>query len=235
MIAILSDIHGNLPALQAVLHTACSLGCTRFISLGDVVGYYAQPGECIDLLKSHGAINIIGNHDSYLLSGTNCPRSKMVSEITNYQRGIVSSAQLEWLSRSVSTLIEDGNYFVHGGWQDPLDQYLYKISASHIPHEAINFFTGHTHVQILVEFDQQKYCNPGSVGQPRDGDSRAAFAVLSGNDIHLYRVEYDIDQAAHAMRMAGFPQKYYENLYIGAQIGGRIDKVAVVSKNGDDS
>jgi predicted phosphodiesterase len=225
MIAIMSDIHGNLPALQAVLCKASSLGCTRFISLGDVVGYYAQPGECIDLLKDHDVINIMGNHDSYLLCGTNCPRSKMVSEITNYHRSIVSSAQLQWLSRSVSTLIEGGNYFAHGGWQDPLDQYLYKISVSHIPHEAINFFTGHTHVQVLAEFGQQKYCNPGSVGQPRDGDPRAAFAILSGNDIHLYRVDYDIDQTALIMKKAGFSPRYYENLYVGAQIGGRIDAV----------
>jgi putative phosphoesterase len=233
MIAVLSDIHGNLQALQAVLRAASSLGCDRVISLGDVVGYYAQPGECIDLLKEHDAINFMGNHDSYLVGDTNCPRSKMISEITNYQRGIVNSEQLQWLSRSISTLIENGNYFAHGGWQDPLDQYLYKVSATHIPHGAINLFTGHTHVQVLVEFGQQKYCNPGSVGQPRDGDPMAAFAVLSGNDIHLHRVDYDIDQTAFAMKAAGFPPRYYENLYIGAQIGGRIDKVTVVSDGGE--
>ena len=229
MIAVVSDIHGNLPALQAVVSAAWSLGCNRIISLGDVAGYYAQPGECIDLLKAHNAINIMGNHDKYLASGTNCPRSKAVSEITNYQRGIVSSEQVLWLSKSVSTLTEDGNYFAHGGWQDPLDQYLYKVSAKHIPPGAINLFTGHTHVQALIEFGQQKYCNPGSVGQPRDGDPRAAFAVLCGNDIHLHRIEYDIDQTACAMKAAGLPPRYYENLYIGAQIGGRIDTVTVDS------
>ncbi len=228
MIAVLSDIHGNLPALRATLHVASSLGCTRFISLGDVVGYYAQPGECIDLLKAHGAINIMGNHDSYLVSGTNCPRSKMVSEITNYQRSIVSLEQMQWLSSSVSTVIEAGNYFTHGGWDNPLDQYLYKVSVRDIPVGAVNFFTGHTHVQALIEFDQQKYCNPGSVGQPRDGDPRAAFAVLEGTDIHLHRIDYDIDQTAFAMKAAGFPARYYENLYIGAQIGGRIDKITTV-------
>jgi predicted phosphodiesterase len=227
MIAVLSDIHGNLPALQAVLRAASSLGCNRVISLGDVVGYYAQPGQCIDLLKAHDATNIMGNHDSYLISGTDCPRSKMVSEIMTYQRGIVSSEQLRWLSRSISTLMEDGNYFTHGGWQDPLDQYLYEVSAADIPRGATTFFTGHTHVQVLADYGRQKYCNPGSVGQPRDGDPRAAFAVLSGNDIHLQRVAYDIDQTAFAMKAAGFPPRYYENLYMGSQIGGRIDHVIV--------
>ena len=223
--AIVSDIHGNLPALEAVLKTASSLGCKRVLSLGDVAGYYSQPGECIDLLRSHDAINIMGNHDSYLVTGSDCPRSKTVTEITNYQRRIISPDQLAWLSKSQSYLIEGHNYFTHGGWRDPLDQYLYKVSTSHFPDGATNFFTGHTHVQVLFEFSGRKYCNPGSVGQPRDGNPKAAFAVLSGYDIQLHRVEYDIDKTAFSMKAAGFPPKYYENLYIGAQIGGRIDKV----------
>lgn len=231
MIAILSDIHGNLPALQAVLIAATSLGCNRIISLGDVVGYYAQPGECIDLLKAYDALNIMGNHDSYLVCGTNCPRSKVVTELTDYQRGIVSADQLQWLAGSISSLIEDGNYFTHGGWKDPIEQYLYEVSETDIPPGAINFFTGHTHVQVLLEFSQQKYCNPGAVGQPRDGNPRAAFAVLSANDIHLHRIEYDIDQTVFAMKVAGFPSEYYENLYIGSQIGGRIDKVQASSNS----
>ncbi|MDH5216544.1 MAG: metallophosphoesterase family protein [Gammaproteobacteria bacterium] len=229
MIAILSDIHGNLSALRAVLKMALSLGCKRIISLGDVVGYHAQPGECIDLLRAHDAINIMGNHDSYLVEGTDCPRSKIVTEIADYQRRIISSSQVEWLSRSVSVLIEGGNYFTHGGWENPRDQYLYRVKPSDIPEGAVNLFTGHTHVQKLFRFGDRQYCNPGSVGQPRDGDSRAAFAVLSGNDIQLHRVEYDIDQTATAMKQAGFPPGYYENLYIGAQIGGRIDKVVIAS------
>ncbi len=234
MIAVISDVHGNLPALQAVLMKASSLGCKRVISLGDIVGYYAQPGACIDLLKAHDAINIMGNHDSYIVNGTTCPRSKMVSEIINYQRTIISDFQVEWLFNSLPKLIEKGNYFAHGGWQDPTDQYLYKVSQLHLPIDSKNLLTGHTHVQVLLEFGEQKYCNPGSVGQPRDGDPRAAFAVLEGYDIHLHRVEYDIDLTAYAMKKAGFPEKYYENLYIGAQIGGRIDKVTAATKQKDD-
>ncbi|CAG1021309.1 hypothetical protein MTYM_00912 [Methylococcales bacterium] len=229
MIAVVSDVHGNFPALQAVLEAAFSLGCNRIISLGDVVGYYAEPNKCINLLKSYGALNIMGNHDSYLVSGTNCPRSKMVEEITNYHRRIVSPENLAWLSQSKSYLIANNNYFAHGSWQDPLDQYLYKVSAAHIPADAKNLFTGHTHVQALIKFGGQQYCNPGSVGQPRDGNPQAAFAVLLGNEIQLHRVEYDIDKTAFAMQAAGFPARYYENLYIGAQIGGRIDKIMIAS------
>lgn len=227
MIAVLSDIHGNLPALKAVLDKADSLGCDRVISLGDVVGYYAQPGECIDLLRSRNAINIMGNHDSYIVNDADCPRSRMVTEITNYQRGIVSPGQKEWLAGSVSTLIEAENYFTHGGWSDPQDQYLYRVSSADIPPGARNLFTGHTHVQTLAVFGKKSYCNPGSVGQPRDGDSRSAFATLDGYNIELHRIGYDIDQTASVMQQAGFPDRYWENLYIGAQIGGRIDKVTI--------
>lgn len=233
MIAVLSDIHANFPALQAVLDKAKSLGCDRVISLGDVAGYGAQPGACIDLLRAHHAINIMGNHDYYLVSGTHCPRSKVVTEISNYQRGIVTPEQRAWLAQSKAFLIEDGNYFTHGGWKDHQDQYLYRVAASDIPAEAVNLFSGHTHVQILMRFDKQQYCNPGSVGQPRDGDPSAAFAVLSGHAIQLHRVAYDIEQTASAMRAAGFPSVYYENLFIGAQIGGRIDQVVSATTRGE--
>jgi predicted phosphodiesterase len=227
MIAVIADIHGNFPALQAVLRAVLSLGCERIISLGDVVGYLAQPGECIDLLRDHDAVNIMGNHDSYLVSGGNCPRSKTVSDIIDYQRTVVSPQQLQWLSESLPMLTESGNYFVHGGWKDPLDQYMYKVSATDIPPQAEVLFSGHTHVQTLLWFGERRYCNPGSVGQPRDGDPRAAFAVLSGRDISLHRVEYDIDETARVMKNAGFPPRCYENLYKGSQIGGRIDKVII--------
>lgn len=227
MIAIISDIHGNLPALQVVLSEAVSLGCTRVISLGDVVGYYAQPGECIDLLREYSAINIMGNHDNYLIQGLPCPRSRKVTEMMEYQRKIISGEQADWLSKSCSVLIEGENYFTHGGWNDPLDEYLYKIAQKCFPVGARNLFTGHTHVQALVEFGEKKYCNPGSVGQPRDGDPRAAFAVLSGSEVILHRIDYDIDLTANTMKEAGFPLGYYECLYHGAQIGGRIDKVMV--------
>ena len=161
------------------MRAALSLGCSQIISLGDVVGYYAQPGEFIDLLSAHSAINIMGNHDNYLVSGTNCPRPRLISEIVDYQQQIVSPAQIGWLSRSLSILIEGDNYFAHGSWHDPFDEYLYEISPSHIPTGAKNLMTGHTHVQVLFELGDQRYCNPGSVGQPRDGDPERRLHLLT--------------------------------------------------------
>lgn len=229
MIAIISDIHGNLPALKAVLEKIDALGCERILSLGDVVGYYAQPGECVDLLRERGIVNILGNHDHYIVSGEGCPRSKLVSDITEYQRGIISPDQLAWLTQSKSYIIEETTYFIHGGWRDPVDQYLYEISETDIPHKAEIFFAGHTHVQARLDVNGKTFCNPGAVGQPRDGDRRAAFATLDDRLIELRRVDYDIDETAFHMKAAGFPARCYENLYIGAQIGGRIDKIILAA------
>lgn len=230
MLAILSDIHGNLPALQAVMKDALARGCDRFISLGDVVSYYAQPGECIDLLKKHNATNILGNHDSYLVNDTNCPRSRAVSVIVDHHKKIVTASQLDWLKQSLPFLQEGTTLYVHGGPEDPQDQYLYTVSSKIFPPGVDVLFSGHTHVQTLVEFDGKTYCNPGSVGQPRDGDTRAAYATIEEGKIVLHRVAYDIDRTVAVMKKAGYEPLYYENLYKGAQIGGRIDQVKVLNK-----
>ena len=228
MIAIVSDVHGNVAALEAVLAEADAIGCDRIISLGDIVGYYGQPGACIDLLRDREAINIMGNHDYYLVSDTECTRSRLVSELASFQRDRISDEQVAWLARSLPSLTEGDTVYVHGGWKDTQDQYLYKIRESDLPPYARRFFSGHTHVQALVTFGERSYCNPGSVGQPRDGNPQAAFATVGEEGIRLHRVPYDIERTAADMRTAGFPPRIYENLYIGAQIGGRIDSITVV-------
>jgi len=228
MLAILSDIHGNLPALKAVMEDALSRGCNRFISLGDVVSYYSQPGECIDLLRKYDFINILGNHDSYLVFDTNCPRSKAVSIIIDDHKKIVNTEQLEWLRKSKSFLRKGSTLFVHGGPEDPQDQYLYTVSSKIFPPGVDVLFSGHTHVQKLVDFHGKIYCNPGSVGQPRDGDARAAYATVKEGKIDLHRINYDIDKTVALMKSLGYEAFYYDNLYQGSQIGGRIDQIKVI-------
>jgi predicted phosphodiesterase len=228
MLAILSDIHSNLPALEAVIADSKSRGCSRYISLGDVVGYGAQPGECIDLLQALEVTNILGNHDSYITRNINCSRSKVVSQIIEFQRTVLTSEQMNWLCKSLDFLREDGLLFVHGGPDNPCDQYLYTVSKNTVPEDVRWLFSGHTHVQILADFLDRGYCNPGSVGQPRDGDSRAAYATFDGVTVQLHRVKYDIERAASAMKEAGFEPFCYENLFLGAQIGGRIDMIEIL-------
>jgi predicted phosphodiesterase len=234
MIAVVSDIHGNLPALEAVLERIDELGCQQIISLGDITGYYAQPSECIDLLLEREAIQLLGNHDKYLVDGDGCPRSRMVSGLLKHQERAVTTAQIDYLSRLESRHDKDNASFVHGGWRDPTDQYIYRVREDLFPTGFQFFFSGHTHVQCRISLANDRiFCNPGSVGQPRDGDPRAAFAVFSGDSVELHRVRYDIDKTAKAMQDAGYTEaRLWMNLYEGAQIGGRVDKITVVDNTG---
>lgn len=233
MIAVLSDIHANLAALQAVLDDADARGCTKILSLGDVAGYHAQPGECIDLLIQCGAVNILGNHDHYLTSDSNCPRSRVVARIIEYQRSVVTPEQMAWLRGSAPCLRDGRVLYVHGGPRNPMDEYLYAIDDMTLPDGVDYLFSGHTHVQTRLPMPGSRwYCNPGSVGQPRDGDCRAGYALFDGSRIELRRIGYDISCTVDAMKAAGFEAFFYENLYKGTQIGGRVDRITYTGTSG---
>jgi predicted phosphodiesterase len=106
---------------------------------------------------------------------------------------------------------------VHGGWADPIDEYL-KPSEEYFERlEGRVFVSGHTHIQTLQRFGKKLYCNPGSVGQPRDGDPRAAFAVYEEDEFTLHRVEYDMQKVFDLMAEAGFSDYYYGCLKTGAR------------------
>ena len=230
--AILSDIHGNLPALESVLEDMAQYNIDRVISLGDVSGYYPYINEVIELLREHKAINLIGNHDRYIIDNTECPRSTSANFCLTYQKSVITDKNREWLAKSSPSLIVSEASFVHGGWDDPEDEYLYKINASYFERfDEKFFFCGHTHVQKHIRFTNGQYfTNPGSVGQPRDGINTAAYCLFDEKtgSVELKRVTYDIDKVANKMKTLGFEEKFYTNLYIGSRIGGNIDTIVQV-------
>lgn len=226
MIAIISDIHANFAALEAVLNDAKKNGCCQYICLGDIAGYHAEINQCIEVLSSIQELILIrGNHDQYLISGSGCPRSKHVSATLEYQKKIIHSDNLEWLAASLPYYHADNTYYTHGGPDDNLEQYIYSVSDAIFPSSFSRLVVGHTHVQIEVILSGKTFCNPGSVGQPRDGDPRAAYAILNDGKFILRRVSYDIRRTQAQMAEAGFPKYSYTNLSIGAQVGGRIDSI----------
>ena len=225
MRAIISDIHANLPALEAVLEHIDEVGVTRIVSLGDVVGYGASPSECIQLLRERDIPNILGNHDNYLAFNMNCERSRTVAEIIDYQRSLLSESDIAWLRASPRSIREGDQLFVHGSPMDYTDGYIYEVSSDIFQENVKKLFVGHTHVQASFDFEEKLFCNPGSVGQPRDGNPKAAYAILDGEKLSLHRVEYDIDSTVASMVSAGFASYCYENLFKGSQIGGRIDRI----------
>lgn len=230
MIAIISDVHGNYPALEAVLRDVDATGCTDIVCLGDVAGYYCMVNECIEVLRRRNVRSLMGNHDQYLLSGTAPKRSGAATRCIDFQRGITTADNLAWLGNSVRTLRIANLSMVHGGWVDPIDEYLHEIREEYFAElDGKYFFSGHTHVQVLARFREKSYCNPGSVGQPRDGDARAAYALFDAGTIVLRRVAYDIDRIAAEMDRAGFEAYFFENLYAGCRIGGRTSGVKIVT------
>ncbi|MBE3092239.1 MAG: metallophosphoesterase family protein [Chloroflexi bacterium] len=226
MIAIIADVHGNYPALLAVLKNIKKYNVEKIYSLGDLCGYYSMINEVINTVREKGIINILGNHDYYITDNKNCPRSKSANICLEYQRNVITNENLEWLKNSKNNLIINDLNMVHGGWIDNLDEYIYEVNEDYFSNiDGKYFFSGHTHVQKIIKFNNKIYCNPGSVGQPRDGNWKAAYSLLDNNKskIILKRVEYDVDLIAFDMKNKGFDQHYYSNLYKGARIGGIID------------
>ncbi|MDC0343521.1 metallophosphatase family protein [bacterium] len=225
MLAIISDIHANLAALEAVLADIDARGISEIWCLGDVVGYNGEPNECISLLSQRGIPSLLGNHDSYIVSGKNCTRSRVVAEIIDDHVKMISEENLAWLAQASDRFERGRDLFVHGGPEDPLDQYIYNVAPSLFPEQVDRLFVGHTHVQCVLKMGHRVFCNPGSVGQPRDGDPRAAYVTLEGDDIICHRVQYDVARTVAAMQARGYEPFKYENLWTGTQIGGRIDKI----------
>jgi predicted phosphodiesterase len=176
-----------------------------------------QVNECCDELRKRNVKSILGNHDWHLISGT-LSRSGTANKCLDFQRKIITNENLDWIS-SFPVFRKTGDLsMVHGGWSNPIDEYMVDPANNYFESIPGNFFaSGHTHKQVLRNFDTKAYCNPGSVGQPRDGDNRAAFALFNGTEFELNRVPYDIDEICGLMSKAGFSEYFYNRLYTGAE------------------
>lgn len=216
MIGLISDIHGNYEALRVVLNELDRKSIDEVYCLGDVVGYYSQINECCDELRRRNISSLMGNHDWYMAGGGFCPRSKSVNDCLAYQRKVITKENLNWV-RSFAIEKRLGKLqMVHGGWADPIDEYLTDPSPEYFARvEGEIFSSGHTHIQSLIKFKNNKvFCNPGSVGMPRDNDPRAAFATYDG-EFRLHRIEYDMQPVFDLMEKAGFNEYYYGCLKTG--------------------
>lgn len=228
MTAIISDVHANYPALKAVIDDIQRRGIKKIISLGDVCGYYSMINECIDLLRENNVANIRGNHDNYMIENEQCERSVSVNKSLNFQRKVITDENFKWLKQSIPFYRDSMYYMVHGSFsKNGMDNYLYVISNDMFRRfKEKYFFAGHTHVQALIDLDKNRFfCNPGSVGQPRDGDHRAAYAIIDNEAIELIRLEYDIDIIAEHMKKNGFESYFYKNLYTGSNLRGNVASI----------
>ena len=245
--AILGDIHGNLEALETVLAACLELVVEKYACIGDIVGYNANPKECLNLLRGLGddLIGVVkGNHDEYVSNGKETlgfnPLAAAAVEWTREQLGPVD---MEWLRTVPYTLHcalpRFGRFqLVHGTLDNPSGWgYIFDRFSAETCFQYQTFsicFMGHTHVplafekndltitggfydSVLIGQNRKYLINVGSVGQPRDGDRRAAFAVFSPEEaiVRLYRVEYDIATTQQKIIDAGLPPRLADRLAVG--------------------
>ncbi|HEY2134593.1 MAG TPA: metallophosphoesterase family protein [Xanthobacteraceae bacterium] len=243
-IALMTDIHGNREALEACLDHAAQNGVGRYVYLGDYAGYGADPGWVIDTVKTHverGAVAILGNHDAAVLTNSEGMNDTAAAALA-WTRTQVDQRQREFLARLPLTVEESDRLYVHGSAFEPAQWHyvteLFSAAKSLMATRAQATFCGHTHIPALfhmsmtgkfASFDpvdrvdipltrQRRWLAViGSVGQPRDRDPAACYAVLDDerNVLTYVRVAYDIETAAQKIRAAGLPAALSERLYEG--------------------
>jgi predicted phosphodiesterase len=237
-IAVLSDIHSNLPALNAVLKAVGSVDAVWH--LGDVVGYGPEPDAVVARLAEVGAVGVRGNHDAAACGGREIewfnPEARAAMEWT---RTAISPATKAWLEALPERLIEGQFTLVHGSPRDPTWEYVTSVPVARANLAVLTTrygLHGHTHVPIAYREDdgrvepitpgngsvlgldaRRTLLNPGSVGQPRDGDPTASWLVLDTDreECTWHRVPYDIASVQAAMTQAGLPRRLVERLSYG--------------------
>ncbi len=227
-IAIISDIHGNLEALEAVLSDISGKGVDETICLGDLVGYGVNPNEVIDLVKKKEIKCIKGNHDLCAVTLENLDKfNENAQEALKFTNKILIEENKEFLKKLPETLeLKDKNKLlaVHGSPNNHLFEYLNPNVDEEIIKEMLEdnkvdvIACGHTHLPDLKKFDLKVFLNPGSVGQPRNNNSKAQYAILDLSNINFVTfetVEYDIDTASKKIIQAGLPKQLAERLYFG--------------------
>jgi putative phosphoesterase len=236
--AIISDIHGNLPALEAVLEDIASLGVEEIYHLGDLVGYNPFPDEVATRVKELGLPGVVGNYDLAVAADAADPIgeylnpaiSEMAKEIYRWTRARLSDATTEYLLTLPERLTLDlGDWRVlltHGSPRHVREYLRPRLTdAELLPIlagvEAQVIFTGHTHIPMVRRVEQKLLVNPGSVGFPKDGDPRASYALVNVGrnfDVEIRRVPYDIDQAVGALLAAGLPVQAAQDLHYGRRL-----------------
>jgi putative phosphoesterase len=230
-IALLSDIHSNLPALESVLELVTDLKADVLYCLGDIVGYGPFPNECVDLVRSQFKRVVRGNHDAGASGQADIEHfNKYGQAAIKWTRATLTSENLAYLMNLPLTFTQDEITIVHASPVRPAE-WTYVLSL----HEALecfqafttqNCFVGHTHIPIIVGDDlttnhyrkgKRHLINVGSVGQPRDGNPNAAFGMLDTTaDVYtLHRVPYEIKRTSNAIKDAGLPTFLGKRLHRG--------------------
>ena len=233
--AVISDVHSNIEALSAVFSELEQTGIERVICLGDIVGYGADPDDCLHLIKDKCEVVIRGNHDS-AVSGSDEYSSfnPEAEEAIYWTRNRISEEWKSYLETLPMIFEENGIIYVHASPHKP-ERWSYIVSREDALFEFRYFkgsaaFIGHSHLsgifchdgdtfdnEVILNEEKRYIINVGSVGQPRDGNSNAAYAVYDDKlkSVNINRVAYNVESAAEKIIDAGLPNFLSSRLTAG--------------------
>ena len=240
-VAVLSDVHGNRHAFEAVLGDVDAADVAEIWCLGDVVGYGADPNDCVDLARERCAITLAGNHDLAVTGDLSLEDfSRGAALAARWTTDVLAEERLAWLGRLEPKAQRAGAGLYHASPRDPVWEYVISVLLADLCFDAAPervCLVGHSHVALAFHRrdgeragGERRYAddaadlsegrwllNPGSVGQPRDGDPRAAWLLLDleGRTATWKRVPYDVAAAARAIRAARLPESLAERLEYG--------------------
>jgi diadenosine tetraphosphatase ApaH/serine/threonine PP2A family protein phosphatase len=236
--AIIGDVHGNWEALSTVLKDAEEHGVTGYVCVGDVVGYNANPAECLEKVRELKCVTVRGNHDHYC-SHDECLEDfhPLAAKVVDWTRSQLTAEQIQFLrDLKMSTMVE-GFTIVHSTLDMP-EKWGYvfdpiEADASFNYQTTSVCFHGHTHLpayyekagrvikseytRVKIQVGRKYFINVGSVGQPRDGDPRSAYAIydIKMREVELRRLKYDIGKAQEKIMKAGLPERLAKRLEVG--------------------
>lgn len=239
-ILVISDIHANLPAFESVLKDARGKW-DKIWCLGDLVGYGPNPNECVALLRTHEHISLSGNHDWAALGKLDINDfNEEARKAALWTRDMMTAETREFLEALPPNRVIDKFTQAHGSPRHPIWEYIidYETALENFAHFDTPYcLVGHTHIPILLAQkgpfeiavfnpsyketiyleDTRLIINPGSVGQPRDSDPRAAYAILDKEELtwEFYRVDYPIKKTQEQIRDAGLPESLAARLAYG--------------------
>jgi diadenosine tetraphosphatase ApaH/serine/threonine PP2A family protein phosphatase len=238
--AILADIHSNMAAFEAVLNDAKGRGgFDKIWCLGDMVGYGPDPNGCIKLLREYEHVCIAGNHDWAAIGNMDTFEfNPVAAEAAHWTERELTAENKDYLLGLPLILNENGFTLAHGSPREPIWEYLLSTQAAQ---ENFDYFetpyclVGHSHIPLIFELEGEEavykelgetvvklpenhmILNPGGVGQPRDGDPKASYAIYDAETrtVSHYRVEYDIQATQRKMAEAGLPEPLIRRLSFG--------------------
>ena len=238
-IAVLSDIHGNMEAFTAVLADCKAMGISRYVNLGDMIGYGPDPQKVLDRIREEGIPSVLGNHELGIIHKKDRrwfnPTSRKSLSITENLLAPDGVAFIETLPRWIEL---HGGYYIHGFPPSSIKTYLFEKSENMLTrwfksngHPRV--FVGHTHDLEIVSWDgrqvekdrltkgrfvlnKRKYITTaGSIGQPRDGNNTAKYLIWDPDEqvLEVRFIPYDIETTAAKIRRRGFPDQYATRLF----------------------